>query len=179
MEEKDIKNRMIEAYVSDAMLQKPIEFTLTYTEKKPIEIRDKQGLFRRAIIRIEEQENQVTKTYKINPPTLGKMQLLSKQYLMLGINEAKLKEEPHVEAMRVCESKTNVVCRIMAVAVTEDKEHLLDDSYICNLADFFKWNAETKDFSAILLIILALINYENFMNSIRLTKLLRQNEPKS
>ena len=58
MEEKDIKNRMIEAYVSDAMLQKPIEFTLTYTEKKPIEIRDKQGLFRRAIIRTEEQEKQ-------------------------------------------------------------------------------------------------------------------------
>ena len=34
MEEKDIKNRMIEAYVSDAMLQKPIEFTLNlYREK--------------------------------------------------------------------------------------------------------------------------------------------------
>lgn len=179
MERKDIKQRMVEAYVTDAMLQKPIEFTLTYKEKIPIEIRDKQGLFRKVVKRIEEQEKEITKTYNIAPPTLGKMQLLSKEYLMLDIDEAKLKEEPHIEAMRVCESKTDVVCRIMAVAVTEDKEHLLDDSYICNLADFFKWNAETKDFSAILLIILALINYENFMNSIRLAKLLRQNEPKS
>ena len=179
MEEKDIKNRMIEAYVSDAMLQKPIEFTLTYTEKKPIEIRDKQGLFRRVIIRTEEQEKQVTKTYRINPPTLGKMQLLSKQYLMLGINEKKLVKEPHIEAMRVCEDKTDIVCSIMAIAITEEREQLLNDNYISNLADFFKWNAEPKDFSNILLIILSLINYENFMNSIRLTKLLRQNEPKS
>lgn len=81
--------------------------------------------------------------------------------------------------MRVCEDKTDIVCRIMAIATTEEREQLLDDNYISNLADFFKWNAEPKDFSNILLIILALINYENFMNSIRLTKLLRQNEPKS
>ena len=67
----------------------------------------------------------------------------------------------------------------MAIAVTEEREQLLNDNYISNLADFFKWNAEPKDFSSIILIILSLINYENFMSSIRLTKFLRQNEPKN
>ena len=82
----------VEQQVSDAIIEKPIEFSLN-KEK-----------------------------YKIHPPTFGKLQMLSKLYLQLEINESALMEEPHLEAMRVCEAKTDVVCEIMSVATFKTRK---------------------------------------------------------
>ncbi len=118
------------------------------------------------------------KEFVIHPPTLGKMQLLSKYYLMLDIDENALSEEPHLEAMRICESKTDVICVLMALATFQKKDDLLDDKKIQERAEFFKWNTEPADFSSVLLALLTQVHYENFISSIRLTKTLRQNAPK-
>ena len=64
------RQKIIEAAVSDAIIGRPISFEL-----------DK-------------------KKYEIHPPTLGKMQILSKLYLQLDIDEKNLAKEPHLEAMR-------------------------------------------------------------------------------
>ncbi len=141
-------NKYIETKVSDAMTEKPIEFTLNGRE------------------------------FSIKPPTLGKMQILSKHYLLLDIDEKKLEEEPHLEAMRVCEQKTDRVCDLMAVAVTNTKDDLLDDEKLKELSEFFKWHSTPKDFGVIILAILTQVDYVNFINSIRLTRTLRLNEPK-
>lgn len=133
--------------VSDAIVEKPIEF--------------KVGKDR----------------YKIHPPTLGKLQLLSNLYLQLDINEEALQEEPHLESMRVCESKVDVVCELMAVATFKDKEELLDDDKIKERAEHFKWSTSPSDFSTVLLALLTQTHYENFIASIRLTGILRQNKP--
>jgi hypothetical protein len=97
---------------------------------------------------------------------------------MLEIDEKALTNEPHLEAMRVCEEKADVVCLLMAVATFSTKEALNDDELLRERADFFKWNTSPKDFSTILLTLLTQVNYENFITSIRLTELLRQNKPK-
>lgn len=136
---------MIEMAVSDAITEKPITFALG-----------------------EEK-------FSIHPPTLGKMQLLSKYYLMLDINEEALSENPHLESMRVCEAKTDIVCRLMAAATFQSREDLLDDEKIQQRAEFFKWNTQPGDFSTVLLALLTQVHYENFISSIRLTKTLRQN----
>lgn len=142
------KDKIVEMAVSNAITEKPVHF--------------KVG----------------KKKFSIHPPTLGKMQLLSKCYLMLDIDEDKLQESPHLEAMRVCESKTDVVCSLMAIATFSSKEDLLNDDKINDRAEFFKWNTEPQDFSTILLALLTQVHYENFMNSIRLTRTLRQNASK-
>lgn len=141
------RDKIIESAVSDAIVGRPISFEL-------------KG-----------------QRFEIHPPTLGKMQILSKLYLQLEIDEKALKDEPHLEAMRVCESKTDTACEIMAVATLDSKEELLDDQVVNERADFFKWNCLPQDFGTCLLAILAQVNYENFMTSIRLTKNLRQNAP--
>lgn len=141
------KDKIIEAYVSDAMTGKPIQF----------EVEDKK--------------------FTINPPVLGKIEILSKYYLMLEIDEAALKEEPHLESMRICESKTDVVCTLMAVATFENKEDLLSDEKIKERAEFFKWNTYPKDFASVVLALLTQTDYEGFISSIRLTKMLRLNKP--
>lgn len=140
--------RRIEKNVSDAITEKPIKFSVG------------------------------KRKFSIYPPTLGKMQILSKYYLMLEIDEEALLEEPHLESMRVCESKADVVCSLMAIAVLKDKEDLLDDDKVNEIADFFKWNTNPTDFSTCLLALLTQVDYVNFISSIRLTKILRQNKPK-
>ena len=68
-----MENKKLEMNVSDAITEKPIGFSVG------------------------------TRKFKIYPPTLGKMQILSKYYLQLDIDEDALMEEPHVESMRMCE----------------------------------------------------------------------------
>jgi hypothetical protein len=143
------KDSFIEMAVSDAIAEKPIQFNIG------------------------------KRRFSIHPPTLGKMQILSKYYLLLELDEKALGEAPHLEAMRVCESKTDIVCALMAVATFREKEELLNDEKIAQRAEFFKWNTQPADFSTILLALLTQIHYENFIISIRLTKTLRQNASKA
>ena len=140
--------KLIEMSVADAVTEKPIEF----------------GVGRRK--------------FKMHPPTIGKMQILSKYFLMLDIDEARLEEEPQLEAMRMCESKADVVVELMACATFKEKDDLLNDKKIKERAEFFKWNSKPTEFQLILLSLLAQMQYENFINSIRLTEILRQNKPK-
>ncbi|MDD3404975.1 MAG: hypothetical protein PHH23_01735 [Paludibacteraceae bacterium] len=142
-------NRIVEENVSDAIIEKPIKFSVCKRD------------------------------FEIFPPTLGKMQILSKHYLMLDIDETAFEESPHIEAMRICVDKTDIVCEIMAVAVSSSKQELFDNDRIKGLTEFFKWNANPKDFSTVILAILTQVDYVNFISSIRLTKTLRQNEPKA
>lgn len=166
------KNNFIEQTASDAITQKPL--TLKITTKEITQCSETFFyIFKRNVNRVKD----VTKTFLIYPPTLGKMQILSKLYLQLGINEEVLKEEPHSEAMRVSESNTDTVCQIMAVATLCTKDELQNEDEITRRTDFFKWNCYPQDFATCLLAILTQIDYANFMTSIRLTKMFRQNKP--
>ncbi len=140
--------KQIEMAVSDAVTEKPIEL--------------KVG----------------SRKFKINPPTIGKMQILSKYYLMLDLDEEKLQENPQLEAMRVCRDKSDIVTELMAVATFNNKDDLLNDDKIKERAEYFKWNSKVEDFSIVLLALLTQTQYENFITSIRLTEILRQNKPK-
>jgi|GEM_PF-1018358 len=170
--------------VSDALTEKPIEFSISVEEevssteerkvKKPFLFLFKRG--KREQIPVKKKEV-VERKFVVNPPTLGKMQVLSKYYLMLDLDETALEERPHIECMRVCEEKTDIVCTLMAVATMDGKDDLLNDAKIKERTDFFKWSTKPQDFATIILAVLTQVDYVNFMNSIRLTKLLRTNKP--
>ena len=134
--------------VPDAITEKPIEFSIG-----------------------EEK-------FVICPPTLGKMQILSKYYLMLDLDDKKLGEEPQLEAMRVCSEKTDTVCCLMAVATFKEKEDLLNEAKINERAEFFKWHSNAEHFGMVIIAILSQTNYVNFINSIRLTETFRINAMK-
>ena len=140
--------KQIEMAVSDAVTEKPIELKIG------------------------------SRKFKINPPTIGKMQILSKYYLMLDLDEEKLQENPQLEAMRVCRDKSDIVTELMAVATFNNKDDLLNDDKIKERAEYFKWNSKVEEFSIVLLALLTQTQYENFITSIRLTEILRQNKPK-
>lgn len=153
-----IDDIITEMRAADAMTEKPIRFTVG---KKRLMLRP--PFYGR-------------KTYEVKPPTLGKMQVLSKCYLSLEIDGKALADDPHVEAMRVCETKSNEVCWLMAVAVSNGKK-VLDDRHLAKLAEYFRWHAKAQDFATVVLAILTQIDYVNFITSIRLTAMFRQNKP--
>lgn len=140
--------KMIEMSVADAITEKPIEFTVG------------------------------KKNFEMRPPTIGKMQVLSKYFLLLDIDEERLQEDPQLEAMRICESKADIVVELMACATFNEKDDLLNDKKIKERAEFFKWNSKVHEFQFVLLALLSQMQYENFINSIRLTEILRLNKPK-
>lgn len=165
--------------VSDAMVEKPIRFTVTYTETVTPPA---GGMLRKIRARLgmkaKAREVEKTRPFVINPPCLGKMQLLSKCYLALDIDDKALGKNPETETMRICEEKTDAVCDLMAVAVQNSREDMLDDAKIRADSDFFRWHSSPADFSTVVMAILTQIDYVNFINSIRLTKILRQNKPR-
>lgn len=141
------KQLLIEQHVSDAMTEKPIA------------------------LRIGDKE------YKIAPPSFGKMQILSKLFLELDFDEKTLQENPETEVMRLAVEKTNLVCRLIAVATFNTKEDLMDDDKIAERAELIKWEGKPNDLSIVVLAILTQIDYSNFITSITLTKTLRLNKP--
>lgn len=137
-----------EQMASNAMLEKPIEFE-TAGEK-----------------------------FQIYPPSFGKMQILSKLFLSLDFDEEKLLNEPMQESMRLCMTKTDFVCALIAVATLRTKEELTDNKIIEERTSFFKWNADPDAFCYVVTSLLAQINYVNFSHSIVLTKTFCINKPK-
>lgn len=143
-----MNEKLIEQAVSNAITETPIEITIG-----------------------EE-------TFHISPPTLGKLQVLSKYYLMLDIDEAKLEESPITEMFNICQSKTDIVTELMAVATFDKREDILNNAKIKERAELFKWAGTSDDFAQIVISILSQSRCENFTSSIRLMQTLRQNEPK-
>ena len=115
--------------------------------------------------------------YEIRPPCLGKIQILASLYLQLDFDEDALIEKPHTEVMRICEDKVDVVCRLMAVATFHTQAELLDDEAVNERAEKFKWNCTTDDYTQVVVAIMTMVDYANFISATRLMKMLRLNKP--
>lgn len=163
--------RSIEQAASDAIVQKPIELSLRYD--KPLKTKKFSFKTFKFVNSIP-----VVETFKIYPPSLGKLQLLSKLFLQLGLDIEEVKMDPATEIFKCCSDKSDILAEIMAVAVLRTKEELLNSSLIEERKQLFLWYTTPEDFSIIVGAILMQIDLTNFSNSIRLTKLFRLNEPK-
>lgn len=174
------KDEKTEKRVSDVMTDMPIEFTVRYREVRPTEtteVRPFLHFFRRRVKTVVEKEVEVERKFTIQPPTLGKRQVLARYFLELELDEEALAKEPVTEAMRVSADKTDVICNMMAAAVCNTREELMDDVRRKDLANFFKWQAGSDDFAILLLSLTAQQDYKGFIASIRLTKTFRLNKP--
>lgn len=157
-----------QAPASKTTAARPIVFTVqTNPEAKP------RGFFGRLL----GKKVETSRTFTIYPPKLGKLQILSRYFLQLGLDDAALKENPYAETLRVCAEKPDVVYELMAAAVCNTKEELNDEAHRRELASFFKWNGDAKDFGALVLAILTQNDYASFITSVGLLKHFRVNRP--
>ena len=78
------------------------------------------------------------KQFVIAPPSLGKTMLIARFMAMLDFRMDVAKMNAKAAIMDVCTKKEDVVCQLIAVLLTSDKEHLVNDSHIVNLAEYVK-----------------------------------------
>lgn len=178
------KQIQIEKAVADAITQKPISFSVikevpdTKIESVTTKVRIVKWLpIYRSITEQKEVKSVKQERYDftIAPPTIGKMQLLSNLYLDLKIDEKDLEANPTTTVMEICAHKTDICAKMMAMATLTSPDDLLNDAKVKERAEFFKWNCQPNDMSLVILALIAFVDYENFLNSIALTKILRQN----
>ncbi|MFR4462151.1 MAG: hypothetical protein ACLT63_15105, partial [Bacteroides xylanisolvens] len=84
-------NKEIEISISDAIIEKPIRFSV--------------GKY----------------SFSLYPSTLGRMQILKNLYLAMNINTKLLSLNPFAEALRVCRYKQETVCQIIAYSTFNEK----------------------------------------------------------
>lgn len=76
------------------------------------------------------------RSFSICPLTLAKTLILQRYVGLLEINEDILSKNSIIALLEVCERNRDVVCHFVAVYITNERKHLLDDTYINELSEF-------------------------------------------
>lgn len=74
--------------------------------------------------------------FYLYPVTLGKTYLISRLVECLDINLDIIKANPYMEALRLCQDKKEVVCRILSYHTINKKEELFDCDLVQERCDF-------------------------------------------
>lgn len=147
----------IEQLVDEALVEKPTEFTLEYTTEK----KNLWGKMKRKVHK---------RKYVLYPPTTGKIKALSTLLREIEIDEEKLAKEPINEGIRIAEKYARKVSVIIATALRNTKEDLLDIKGITKDADFIFWNARPESMASLLLLAIAQSDFQSLVSVIRLSK---------
>lgn len=108
--------------------------------------------------------------YNIYPITLGKSYLMQRLISSLGINAENVQINPFLEALRLCQSKPDVVIRIIVYTTIRKKDKLFDERFISRQVEHFKANVETEDLAKLLLYILTSDKVEECIKYLELDK---------
>ena len=126
-------NKEIELNISDAIVEKPIGFSLGKTK------------------------------LCIYPSTLGKMQILKNLYFSMGVNVELLAINPLAETLRLCREQPDLVCRIIAYSTFSDRKSIMDTEKILRRTRLLQDNTSAEDLATILSIILSNDKIEEFL----------------
>ncbi len=92
--------------------------------------------------------------FNLYPKSLGKVLLLNRCRKQLDINEEHAKINPYAEALRVCQKKTDIVCRMIAYSTFDKKSDVLNESKVRRRIKFIMNNLSIEELATLLLLIL-------------------------
>ena len=127
------KERNIEMDVADAIMERPAGFTV-----------GKRSFF-------------------IHPVTLGKMYLLARLFDSLEISKQVVSTNPYMEAIRICKTKRDIVCRILSYSTFNRKNDLFDNSKVDKRTKLFSRTLSEEELATILVLILTSDNMDTFL----------------
>nr|DAX40372.1 MAG TPA: hypothetical protein [Caudoviricetes sp.] len=93
--------------------------------------------------------------FYLYPVTLGKTYLISRLVECLDINLDIIKANPYMEALRLCQDKKEVVCRILSYHTINKKEELFDCDLVQERCDFFLKELDVDSLSQLLVMALS------------------------
>lgn len=103
------------------------------------------------------------RNYFIYPPTLGKTYLLARLFKSLEADDKVIATNPYLEALRLCNEKKEVVCRILSYYIFNRKEDVCDNIKIDYFSKLFEKNLDSEELATILVLILSGDNTEEFI----------------
>lgn len=117
--------------------------------------------------------------YMIEPPTIGKMSIMSKYFLKMGLKDdvSYSGKESFKEFLLLSSDHTEEMAMIISLATFSKREDILDIEKVSKRAEYFKWNLDFGGMYKLLLCIYSLVDFGNFMKAIRSMRILRLNRP--
>lgn len=142
---RDMEAKLIEMYIDDALIEKPYPFSV-------------------------ESKGQRERHFFLYPVTLGKLHLLKRHMENLEINFENMKTNPHLEALRIVETKKDEVCKIIAYHTMKRKKDVFDTELVQETSDIIKKNATDEDLATLLIYLLTKDDVESFKSHLGITK---------
>lgn len=102
------------------------------------------------------------------PVTLGKIYLLSRLTSSLEINTDLISIDPYMEALRLCNSKKDIVCKILTYHTFNKKEELFNSHTIGERQKFFNDNLSIEELAQLFIIVLSKDNVDPFIKHFKI-----------
>lgn len=102
------------------------------------------------------------------PVTLGKMYLLSRLTSSLEINKDLISINPYMEALRLCNSKKEVICKILTYHTFNKREELFNSHTIGERQKFFNDNLSIEELAQLFIIVLSKDNVDQFIKHFKI-----------
>ena len=99
----------------------------------------------------------------IYPTTLGKTYLLARLFKSLDANNDVITTNPYLEALRLCQEKKEVVCRILSYYTFASKEDVFNSLKVDTRAKLFSDNLDNEELSTLFVLILSGDNTEEYV----------------
>lgn len=108
--------------------------------------------------------------FSIYHPSLGKTYLLLRLFEELGINNDIISTNPYMEALRLCEIKRDVVCRILAYSTFCSKEDILDNLKVDGRSSLFNSELDNNELATLFIIVLSFDSIESYIQHLGIDK---------
>ncbi len=105
------------------------------------------------------------KKYHIGQPKLGTLLNISIEQQKFDVDFDKLSENPLGNSFKIVAENTEPICRIVAIAVLNDKDRIDDE--LDEMAEYFKWKMNPSELWQLAQILTTLCNTVDFIRSIR------------
>jgi hypothetical protein len=102
--------------------------------------------------------------FYLYPVTLGKMLLISRLMKELDINDRAISHNPYMEALRLCETKKDIVCRILSYHSFNNKVDIFDNSKVERRLNLFKNNLDNEEMATMLVLALSGDSMKSFID---------------
>lgn len=123
----------IEMDISDAIIERPVAFNVS------------------------------NRNFFMYPPTLGKTYLLTRLFKSLDANVKAISINPYMEALRLCQTKKSIVCRILSYYTFNNKEDVCDNSKVESRAKWFECELDNEELSTFFVLILSGDNTDEYI----------------
>lgn len=110
------------------------------------------------------------KHYCIYPMTLGKLYVTSQLVESLGIDRARLHQDPFKEMLRVVTEHKEICCRLVAYYITREKSEILDTEYIEAFAKFIEAKFDDEDIVTVIVSVLRNTDVEKIIKGTGIDK---------